>query len=52
MIVFSAACGLPALWLGTVWCLSIPALLFERIGPLQALGRSYGLIQRRFWGRC
>jgi hypothetical protein len=49
MAVFVLPCGIPALWLGTVWSLSIPALLFERTGPLKALGRSYRLIQGRFW---
>src|SRR3954451_16983110 len=49
MIVFTALCGLPALWLGTVWSLSIPALLFERTGPMNALGRSFNLIAGRFW---
>src|SRR4051794_10666941 len=49
MAVFSLPCGIPAIWLGTVWALSIPALLFERTGPLKALGRSYRLIQGRFW---
>src|SRR5690349_20855330 len=49
MALFSLPCGIPALWLGTVWSLSIPALLFERVGPVKALGRSHGLIQGRFW---
>jgi hypothetical protein len=47
--LFMLPCGIPALWLGTVWALSIPALLFERVGPFKALGRSYGLIRGRFW---
>ena len=51
MALFTLACGLPALWLGTVWSLAIPALLFERVGPFKALGRSYGLIQGRSGSR-
>ena len=47
--VFTVFCIAPGLWLGTVWCLSIPVLLFERVGPIKALGRSYGLIRGRFW---
>jgi hypothetical protein len=49
MTVFIFACGIPAFWLGTVWCLSIPAMLFERLGPFRALGRSFSLIRGRFW---
>src|SRR3954454_758686 len=49
LIVFSLPCGIPALWPGTVWSLAIPALLFERLGPFKALGRSFRLIKGRFW---
>ncbi len=42
-------CGIPLIWLGVAWSLSIPALLFERVGPFKALGRSYGLTQQRWW---
>ena len=49
MILFTLPCGIPVLWLGTVWSLAIPALLFERLGPIKALGRSFRLIGGRFW---
>ncbi len=49
MIVFAIPCGIGSLWLGTVWSLAIPALLFERLGPIKALGRSFRLISGRFW---
>lgn len=43
------ACLVPGVWLFTVWALSVAALLFERVGPFKALGRSYSLVQERFW---
>lgn len=49
MALASIPCGIPAIWLGTVWSLSLAAVMFERAGPFKALGRSYGLIQNRFW---
>jgi hypothetical protein len=39
----------PGVWLGTVWALALPALLFERTGVFGALGRSRGLVRGRFW---
>lgn len=42
-------CGIPAVWLGTMWCLSLSVILFERGGPFKALGRSFGLLKDRFW---
>ena len=49
IVLFTIMCGVPGLWLGTVWSLSIPALLFESLGPFKALGRSFNLISGRFW---
>ena len=43
------ACLLPGIWIAVAWCLCLPALLFERIGPLKALGRSFSLIKHRWW---
>lgn len=40
----------PGLWIGTVWSLAVPAMLFERIGVFAALGRSFELVKGRFWG--
>ena len=42
-------CCIPLVWLGVAWSLAFPALLFERIGPFKALGRSYRLTQGRWW---
>jgi hypothetical protein len=43
------ACIAPGIWIGVAWCLCLPALLFERIGPFKALNRSYSLIKHRWW---
>ena len=43
------ACLLPGIWLSVLWCLCFPALLFERIGPFKAMGRSGSLIKGRWW---
>jgi Membrane domain of glycerophosphoryl diester phosphodiesterase len=40
----------PGVWLGTVWSLAVPALLFERLGVFASLGRSFELVKGRFWG--
>ena len=45
----SLACVIPAIWLAVCWCVCVPALLFERIGPFKALGRSFSLIKGRWW---
>ena len=39
----------PGIWLAVAWSLSFPALLSERLGPVAALGRSFRLIQGRWW---
>jgi uncharacterized membrane protein YeaQ/YmgE (transglycosylase-associated protein family) len=39
----------PGIWLAVAWALALPALLFERTGPLAALGRSAALVQGRWW---
>ncbi len=43
------ACGIPTIWLSVMWSVATAALLFERLGPIKALGRSFELIKRRFW---
>jgi hypothetical protein len=49
VVAFSCLLCVPGIWLMTVWSLSIPALLFERVGPFKSLGRSFGLVKGRFW---
>ena len=36
---------IPGIWLAVKWSVSYPALLFEGIGPVKALGRSFELDQ-------
>jgi hypothetical protein len=40
---------IPGIWLSVAWALAVPVLLFERVGPLKALGRSFGLVKDRWW---
>jgi hypothetical protein len=42
-------CIAPGIWIAIAWSLSLPALLFERIGPFAALQRSFSLIKGRWW---
>jgi hypothetical protein len=42
-------CLVPGIWLGIAWCVCLPALLFENIGPFEALKRSFSLIKDRWW---
>jgi hypothetical protein len=42
-------CFFPGVYLSVLWCLAFPALLFERIGPFKAMGRSGSLIKERWW---
>jgi len=42
-------CIAPGIWLFVVWSLAVPAILFERVGPFKALGRSHALVDKRFW---
>jgi hypothetical protein len=40
----------PAVWLAVAWALAVPAVMTERLGVPQALGRSFRLVQGRWWG--
>ena len=40
---------LPGIWLITVWCVAVPALMFEKVGGFKALGRSFDLVRGRWW---
>ena len=42
-------CLVPGIFLFTMWSVSPAALITERKGPIQALGRSYQLVSGRFW---
>jgi hypothetical protein len=39
----------PGVYFGVVLCLTLPALLFEGIGPFKAFGRSRSLVKGRWW---
>jgi hypothetical protein len=42
--------GFPvAVWLGVAWSLSAPVLFIERLGPLQAISRSWQLTRNAWW---
>jgi hypothetical protein len=40
---------IPGIWLSVAWTVSFPALLSEGLGPVGALGRSFRLVQGRWW---
>jgi hypothetical protein len=40
---------IPFVWLAVAWSLCVPALLFERVGGFKAMGRSFRLVQGRWW---
>jgi hypothetical protein len=40
---------IPGIWLSVAWSLSYPALLHEGLRPTKALGRSFKLVQGRWW---
>ncbi len=40
---------IPGIWLAVAWSVSFPALLSENLGPVAALGRSFKLVQGRWW---
>ena len=42
-------CLIPGLFLAVAWTVNTPALIVERIGPAQALGRSLALVKPRWW---
>ena len=39
----------PGIWLFVMYSVAVPALLLERIGPIQALRRSFRLVRGRWW---
>jgi hypothetical protein len=42
-------CYIPGILLAAIFFSALPALVFERLGPLQALGRSSNLNSKRLW---
>ena len=45
-------CLVPGIWLAIIWAVAIPALLTEGVRGTKALGRSFNLVQPRFWPVC
>jgi hypothetical protein len=39
----------PTVWLGVSWLAAVPALMFEQLGPIAALRRSFRLVRNRWW---
>jgi hypothetical protein len=39
----------PGIWLGVAWSVALPVLLFEGLGGMAALRRSFALVQGRWW---
>ncbi len=40
---------IPGIWLAVAWSVAIPALMFEHLGAVTALRRSFGLVRHRWW---
>jgi hypothetical protein len=40
---------IPGLFLLTIWCLIVPAIVLEGTGPLESFGRSWQLVRGSFW---
>lgn len=47
--VTSALFFAPAVWLGVMWSVAVPAVMVERLGGPRALGRSFALVRGRWW---
>lgn len=39
----------PGVWLSVMWAVAVPAVMYERVNGFQALGRSFRLVQGRWW---
>lgn len=42
-------CIAPGIWIAVAWSVAFPVLFLEGVGGPKALGRSYGLVQNRWW---
>jgi hypothetical protein len=43
---------LPAIWLGVRLSVTFPAIVFERLGPLAGMRRSFRLVRGSWWRTC
>jgi hypothetical protein len=49
IVIGFVALVLPGIYLVTIWCVAVPALMFEGLGGFKALGRSFDLTRGRWW---
>lgn len=49
LMLGAVLCYIPAIWLGTMWCLMLPVVVTERISGVKALRRSWQLVRGNFW---
>ena len=49
LVLAFIALFIPGVYLSVAWCLTLPVLLFEGVGPFQAMGRSRDLVKGRWW---
>jgi hypothetical protein len=49
LVLALVALVIPWLYFIVAWCLTLPALLFEGVGPFKAMGRSRSLVKGRWW---
>jgi hypothetical protein len=49
LILAFIALIVPWVYFIVAWCLTLPVLLFEGVGPLKAMGRSRDLVKGRWW---
>ena len=49
LVLAFVALIVPGIWLAVAFSVSVPALLLERGGPVQALRRSFRLVRGRWW---
>jgi hypothetical protein len=49
LVLAAVALILPAIWLGVAWSVAFPVLIAEGQRGPKALGRSFGLVQGRWW---
>ena len=49
VVLATLALIVPGIWLFVSYSVAVPALLLERIGPVEALRRSFRLVRGRWW---
>ena len=49
LVLSAVALILPSIWLGVAWAVAFPVLIAEGQRGTKAMGRSFGLVQGRWW---